>query len=226
MPVSADVVWSDNFNDGNYDGWTIYGYNFTYYPPTPADGEFSAADNTLKATGPVYNYAAHPSSVAYGNWSFSLHVVDTPTPHLIVFFLSSDFSQFLSGINGYSLVVYMDGTFRLMRHDGMPPLVEVGSYEAPGEISGWQDIIVTRNDSGQFCVYINGTVRIEEEDSTYTTSDDFCFAAESGPAIENVVISDPIDTPTPFPMDMMTIMLIVGVSVVVIAVIIIVLKRR
>ena len=21
--VSADVVWSDNFDDGNYDGWTI-----------------------------------------------------------------------------------------------------------------------------------------------------------------------------------------------------------
>ena len=22
-PVSAAVVWSDDFNDGNYDGWTI-----------------------------------------------------------------------------------------------------------------------------------------------------------------------------------------------------------
>jgi hypothetical protein len=223
VPVSADVVWSDDFNDGNYDGWTIYGYNFTFFPPTPAVGSFSAADYTLKATGPVYNYAAHPSSVAYGTWSFSVHVAHTPMDYLIIFFLVSDFSQFLSGITGYSMIVYMDGTFELKRHDGMPPVATIASYDAPGELSGLQDIRVTRSDSGQFRVSINGTVQIEEEDSTYTTADDFCFAAESGPAIDNVVVSDTIDV-TGVPLELLVIG--VGAAAVVVIVALVILKRR
>jgi len=223
MPVSAEEVWSDDFNDGDYDGWTIYGYNFTFFPPTPADGNFSAADNTLKATGPVYNYAAHPSSVAYGTWSFNVHVAHTPMDYLIIFFLVSDFSQFLSGITGYSMIVNMDGTFELKRHDGMPPVPTIGSYDAPGELSGLQDIRVTRSDSGQFRVHINGTLQMEEEDSTYTTSEDFCFASESGQAIDNVVVSDTIDV-TGGPLELLVIG--IGGAAVVVIVAVVILKRR
>jgi hypothetical protein len=114
MPVSADVLWSDDFNDGNYDGWTIHGYNFTHYPAlpiTPCDGEFSAADYTLKATGPEYNYAAPPMGYA------------------IIFFSVSNFSQFLTGFTGYSLLVYTDGRLKLKRHDGMPPIETIGKTE-------------------------------------------------------------------------------------------------
>ncbi|UCE09288.1 MAG: hypothetical protein JSW61_09945 [Candidatus Thorarchaeota archaeon] len=238
MPVSADVVWSDNFNDGDYDGWTIYGYNFTDVPfPVPSYGNFSAADNNLKATGPVYNYAARPSTVAYGTWSFSLDVVDTPMGYLVIFFVVSNFSQFLTGITGYSLIVHMDGDFNLKRHDGMPPIPTIGSYEYPGDLSGLQEIDVTRNESGLFRVFINGTLRIEVEDSTYTTSEDFCFAAESGPAIDDVVLSDTVDIePTTttttttgtdangLPLEL--IVVVIGGAAVVVILVVVLLRRR
>ena len=30
-PVSAAVVWSDDFSDGNYDGWTILEGTFAHF---------------------------------------------------------------------------------------------------------------------------------------------------------------------------------------------------
>jgi hypothetical protein len=77
----------------------------------------------------------------------------------------------------------------------MPPIETIGSYSGP-DISGLQEIDVTRSDSGQFTVYINGTPQIEVEDSTYTTSGDFCFGSESGQAIDNVVVRDDVVPPT------------------------------
>jgi hypothetical protein len=115
--------------------------------------------------------------------------------YAIIFFSVSNFSQFLTGFTGYSLLVYTDGRLKLKRHDGMPPIETIGSYSGP-DISGLQEIDVTRSDSGQFTVYINGTPQIEVEDSTYTTSGDFCFGSESGQAIDNVVVRDDVVPPT------------------------------
>jgi hypothetical protein len=55
----ATTVWSDNFDDGNYDGWTVQ------------DGNFSVAGQTLRA-GKYHARINCSSEVAYGTWSFEV----------------------------------------------------------------------------------------------------------------------------------------------------------
>jgi hypothetical protein len=65
----AEIVWSDDFEDGDTEGWTI------------TQGNLSAEDGTLRSTvegkvqgaNPDYQYlslAYYPSTVSVGTWSF------------------------------------------------------------------------------------------------------------------------------------------------------------
>ena len=86
--VRAMEVITDNFNDMDYTGWDTYGMvgNYTTTPSTTSlagAGNFSAADQTLKVTGPLgnmpYGYWSNAyidSAVSFGMWSFDLYVVN------------------------------------------------------------------------------------------------------------------------------------------------------
>ena len=74
--VQAEVVWSDDFNDGDYDGWGIQ------------RGNWSADNNYLRISneGDIY----HPSAVSKGTWSFDVYVTPTPViDHSIHFMLDA-----------------------------------------------------------------------------------------------------------------------------------------
>ncbi len=237
LPISCDAatVWSDDFNDGNYNSWTIYGLNFSTFPLTTATGEFSAADNTLKATSadPIYSYAVHSSSVVYGTWSFDLNAVDNSFHYSVVFFIAGDMSLIPTMEYAYSIIVCTDSVpttttapaILLAKHGPTPGSEIIGRYEPSDGVSGWQNIVVTRSTSGLFTVYVNGTAQISVEDTTHTTSVDFCFGSETGPAIDNVVVSDTVDFPAT---DLTVIILfgVVGIAVVVILVIYFIRFRR
>ncbi len=63
FPCKAEVVWSDNFDDGNYGGWYV------------ANGTFSAVDHTLKPVlGDNYYEIGHTSTINNGTWSFDVLV--------------------------------------------------------------------------------------------------------------------------------------------------------
>ena len=66
---AAAVVWSDNFDDGNYDGWTV------------EDGDYSVTDGALRseATGDLNNIIWYPSTTAVGTWNFSFMYDETET---------------------------------------------------------------------------------------------------------------------------------------------------
>ncbi|MHA1958364.1 MAG: hypothetical protein ACW968_15735, partial [Candidatus Thorarchaeota archaeon] len=66
LSCRADIVWSDDFNDGNYDGWTICenpGLNYN-------SSNWSAANNYLQLDQEDWGTITHPSNIAYGTWSF------------------------------------------------------------------------------------------------------------------------------------------------------------
>jgi len=201
----AAEVWSDDFNDRNYNGWTAFGLDLTTEPQTQLAANYSAADGTLQNTGPqadriVWSYAVHGSSVAYGTWSFDVNAVDTPSHHFCVWFMTLDPIV----LNGYDLAIavgrglgsgpdrLIDREFALFKHVNGRAF-RLGRYAVPGRITGWQHIDITRDKSGQFYVYVNGTLRIKAIDIQHTTSKYFMFGSEVGPALDNVVVSDTVD---------------------------------
>ena len=110
-------------------------------------------------------------------------------------------------------------------HDGDKTIIDSVHY-LPA--AGWHHIDVTRNTTGWFSVYHNGSPIMEGKDTDIDTSELFWLQFEEWQMIDNVVVSDTIDitpTTTPPPFDWLPIG--IGVSaVVIIAVLVIILKRR
>ncbi len=243
--VNATVVFTDDFEDGNYDGWTITGIyrnasdNLRYLIP----GNFTVVDGTLKAIGPVGNethwlksQASIPSSTAYGTWTFDLFIVDNPDG-LIVFHIISDAiapPETLSAFPPphstalYDLVITthnLTGESRpsiyLYRYLSMSfAVLDQEPLGSPFSIltNVWNHIEVTRNTTGYFNVYLNDTLKLSAQDNHITTSNYFTFLAESGQAIDNVTIdADPVSPSAPPEMTL----ILIGVSISAIAVIII-----
>lgn len=199
----ASVVWSDNFNDGNYDGWTVYGINsYKYGRSVRTEGSFSAADGTLRATGEptdegnLWNYIEHPSTVAWGTWSFDVYITDTPGHHFYVWFMINDWASFPLSAYGYDIALFRR-EYALWKRAGdlawggtiVLDSVRIGL----DQVYGWKHIDVTRDADGQFFVYINGTLLLEKVDTEITTSTHFRFGTEAGPALDNVVVSNTVD---------------------------------
>ncbi len=217
-PVSAAITWSDDFNDGNYDEWTIKGM----YLPIGSDwvdtaGKADIVNDELMFTGQQIfrnsTFAVHESSVAYGNWSFDVTVrpIFGSSNHTHIYFIDpkpvEEVPDFGDDFSGYDIKIYSapwtievpdwleseDDTapsFLLIKRPG---IVILGSYSVD-EIDGTQHIEVTRNETGQFKEYINGTLRIEAVNNRWTTSQSFYLTSEAGASFDNIVVSgDPVE---------------------------------
>ncbi|NHI84120.1 MAG: hypothetical protein EAX81_07440 [Candidatus Thorarchaeota archaeon] len=57
----AAIEWSDDFEDGNYDEWTVN------------RGGYSATDGVMRGTYSSFNWAHHSSTTALGTWSFDFY---------------------------------------------------------------------------------------------------------------------------------------------------------
>ena len=256
VPTSAAVIWSDDFNDGNYDGWTISGINVTSYPPpswviTELDGNFTIENGMLKAHGPEWNWAKHSSNIAYGTWSFDIHAVDSSLAHFYVTFMTMDGEAILGPSDGYAFMVATHSDrpggftgFRLYRYNDLMWSPAFGEYRTSRGPAGGYHVDITRNLAGEFNVWINGTLRMSGQDTLHTTSESFLFNTPAGSSIDNVVVSDTVDfepptttettttettmesTTPPPSTDMTMILLIGGGAILAIVVIVIILKKR
>jgi hypothetical protein len=223
MPVSASLVWSDDFNDGNYDGWTIKGI----YAPIDEDwidtsGSAAIDNGELRFTGPQifrnFSYAVHESSVAYGNWSIDVNVrpIYNSSNHTHINFIDprpvEDVPNFDGTFSGYDILIYsapwtieppdwmqpVDNTapsFLLMKRPGS---IIMGVYSVD-EINGTYHIEITRDETGRFKVYINDTLRIEAVDNRWDTCQSFYVQSDGSISFDNVIVRDdviPPDEPT------------------------------
>lgn len=212
--------WSDDFDDGDYEGWTITGYNFEPFfadmmtPPIPIQGNYSAEDGTLLSLGPrvpgLAGVASHPSTVAYGTWSFDIHITDETEEHFYVYFATDDWGDYPLHINSYDIAIVLQpgqawsweldegakSGFVLVKRNGAAlegGWQGLGSYSLYEELSGVYHIDITRDHHGNFKVYLDGDLVIEATDTEHTTSTWFRFTGEPGPAIDNVVVKDTVD---------------------------------
>lgn len=199
--VSQSGGWSDDFNDGNIDGWTVQGWNRTADPPTALPGNFTADDYTLRAYDDETNQAYHTSTVAYGSWVFDYHSVPTPNNHSYVAFVSGPATEF-DGPGWEATVPYEYGivvvngefasfnnTFILYRRNqGNINVIPLGEHDVD-VVSGWYHINITRDFEGNFEVYFNDTLEITAVETGYTTSEIFSFYTHAGPALDNIVVT-------------------------------------
>ncbi|MFW9806757.1 MAG: hypothetical protein ACFFFK_08520 [Candidatus Thorarchaeota archaeon] len=232
--AEATVVWSDNFDDGNYDGWTILGYNSTTLEPIA--GNFSAASGMLTSLDDDVNIARYTSTMTVGTWSFDLFVPDDDNNvgSIDVMFTSNGTRPFphYSSLTVSFEAWYDQNRFDLWELRGNNQGILLDHF-VPAGIEGWWNVIVTRSNVGHYKVYINGTLRMDVVNNDVTGSDYlefFCWNV-TGAAIDNIVVYDeiwPTTTPTTTapPPDARILLMIVGVGVAVLVIIAIVCLRR
>ncbi len=233
------VVWSDDFNDGNYDGWTISNntalWNGSY---GFANSNWSATNNYLQLDHEETGLITHPSSVAYGTWSFDFKTPETQLgmgTWANIRFISSDHvlwtddwddpehNSILLRFDVWTHEEPYNYTIVLYKHNGDNYTI-IDSGKVPA--AGWQHFDVTRNTTGWISVYHNGSpIPIMEGEATeITTSELFWVWSEDEQMIDNVVVSDTVDFPPTI--DWLTIAIIGASAVVIVAVMVIILKRR
>ncbi|MFX1605440.1 MAG: hypothetical protein ACFFDD_05995 [Promethearchaeota archaeon] len=213
---SAAVVWSDDFQDSDYTDWSVL------------DGEFSAADQVLRAVGSdEYHCIQHSSSVAYGNWTFDVYVNSSVSKSqwLLYSFIADEFvegSDTYSGVmvprNGYSL--NFESLFAYIRQWSNSIPTTVGRFSL--SFSGWRTISIIRDNTGHFELYYNGTLKAEMDDTTHTAGNVFGWSTKPGHGIDNIIVSE-LETPA---LTIDPLLLGAGVAIVVVVIVIVVYIRR
>ncbi|MFX0078257.1 MAG: hypothetical protein ACFE8O_03370 [Candidatus Hermodarchaeota archaeon] len=223
----ASGAWSDDFDDSDYDGWTI------------GDGSFSAADNCLEATGADWSAIEHESTVAYGNWSFWFYSNDSISSgqnRLRIYLMADDILSQSSTTdipmtNGYAIKIDPDAfgsniAFWVYRYvAGVEREITPIFVVSPDfVVYGWYHIEITRDCTGNFTLYGNDTLYFHFTETTHISSSLFGFASEQGQAFDNVEISD---TPCGgIPLEIIVIVAGVAVAVIVIVIIVVFVYRR
>ncbi|MHA1946262.1 MAG: hypothetical protein ACXAC6_07200 [Candidatus Hodarchaeales archaeon] len=183
------IVWSDNFDDGNLDGWEIIGHEWI----TPASydlwtGNASAANNELwiNGSGDFQTTAGYPSSITHGTWTFDVIAKN----FVWVSFASNNYvTNYSTSIGSdYTLVISYDSLQLWKRVDG------VGTTLYSKAISGiaghWQHVNITKDMSNRILVSINGTLRVNVTDDSLATSLHFKLITKEVAGLDNVTVSD------------------------------------
>lgn len=203
-------MWADDFDDLNYDGWTISGYDRVSWQDCL--GNFSAYDGTLKSVGLEIDVASHASSNAYGSWVFDVKVVYNESSQQeflspLVFFSTSNWSSMEHNRDGYAVrfscyntsngEVDIDTRIELGYFTPDPAGAYWTSLDVVRPIhaaNGWQHVEIIRTFSNQFSMSINQTYHLQAIDDTYTSAEVFRFMAKSGEALDNISVSGITDS--------------------------------
>jgi hypothetical protein len=201
--ANAAIIWEDNFNDGILDGWTQYAYD-NQTTPVLIEGNFSAADYTLKVLDDDINIARHESDTNVGTWSFDMFIPDDDHGTCYFEFMSNG-SSWAAGHTNASMVavgpwLQRDGVDRFIVWRwkyglmGSNWRIFANIYDVP--LHGWHHIDVSRTSDGHFYVWFNGTLKADFVENVVTSSTHLqvqCYDM-TGAAIDNIVVND---TPRP-----------------------------
>ena len=151
LASAAEHDWSDDFEDDNYDGWTII------------QGDFDVVDGNLVGTtnGPADSHCSiyHESNVSMGTWSFDVYIPLALAAHWIPVAFMAESPTHLADV--YYVVEFYNTEMFLSRYNGLSQSI-VGNYDFPGGTHcGLHHISVVRNETNYLYLYHNGTVVIE-----------------------------------------------------------------
>ena len=172
-PNTTDAVlrWTDDFNDGNLDGWTVH------------TGGFNLQNQRLEASSAISNYMSRLSPFAFGHWSFDVYTWDS-SQHggWAVHFVALDLDNPDQPRNGYYLRID-EAVYELMRRVDNVPYTMAGywSIDAWGtnrhSVSEMFHVDIVRHYDGHMYVWLNYTGAVPETgiffegwDSTFNDS--------------------------------------------------------
>ena len=207
----ASIVWSDNFNDGDLDGWKISGASYagrTEQSLVVAKGNCTIADGTIRETSTPkmsgYTYVAHPNGVNKGTWSFDVYYnkggVFNGVPVIFDFvdkdeITKAEWMQW----HGYEIRGSESGTLSMSRMDramGNPTLYGNYTNSFKATMDQWHHFDITYNGIGRFMIYVDNQLCLDLIDTRMTNFEYIGFWLQPGPAIDNVVVSDEILVPS------------------------------
>ncbi|MHA1904927.1 MAG: hypothetical protein ACW977_13265 [Candidatus Thorarchaeota archaeon] len=230
----AATVWSDDFNDGNYDGWTIPENSRVYDGDYGWNGsDWTAANQYLQLDQREFGIISHPSNVAYGTWSFDFRINETLSAHGVMgnfAFISNNIHDLDNITEGSWYFIHFEDptgvSFYISLRKYTNDVLTEYTNTTPIPVAGWHHIDVTRNTTGWFSVYHDYSLIIQELDTQIDTSEMFVLWVERGLMIDNIVVDNEVIPITPpQPVDWLPIG--IGVSaVVIVLVLVIFLKRR
>ena len=188
---TAVVVWSDDFNDGNYDGWTV------------EEGDWDASTGVLIGYVPPWVTRIWcPSTQVEGTWSFDHYNVADPPPdktftYDVHFMANGSAASPGCDISGYGFRIKELSVY-LIRWDSYKPVIlRVNIVE--GIRHNWNHYDITRNSTtGEMNVFVNGTHVLQATDTTYNLSEKFVIHLEARwslnhyDAIDNIAVDDEI----------------------------------
>jgi len=169
------IVWSDDFEDGELDGWDVWWQK----------GIYSIDDGilTIKTGGDLY----HESSVLNGTWSFDLFLDDnSDTTHEFRFTEGTYNFQNLEVKQAENTQIWVT----TQRDDGeaIPSHVDLGK-----KLSGWHHFDITREESGMIKIYLDGEFILEHfDDREFDAEKLVVMYCCSGPVLDNLVVRDKV----------------------------------
>jgi hypothetical protein len=187
---SSLTNWADDFEDGNFDDWDITGANFTSEGVVACAGGCSVVNGAMTIDGEEYTMASHDSTTAYGTWVFDLDIVNTGFGEFLVPFIGDENGLYGTISNVYLIQFYDDtGGLRFLQ---MKTGEEYQVLAEWNEGYGWKHFVITRDTSGYFCIYVNGTLKAEAVANGVTESQWFWIEAMAGPSIDNIMVNDSV----------------------------------
>ncbi len=182
--AGAAMVWSDDFNDTDYNGWTV------------ETGAFTAADSILRCTSESMGVVHHPSTVATGTWSFDF--VFSSMLHVSIIYFAVGVISDLMGNQGYQITVNNYGFTLYVVTDSATTTLD--TYTAPSGLQGRQHFGFTRDAGGLIRGYLNGSLVVEATNTEHSTVNYFLAHMFEDESLDNIVVSNTVDiTPTTGP---------------------------
>jgi len=190
----AEVVWSDDFNDGDFEEWSV------------SSGIWPVINGTLQGqtiTEGSYCIINKTSTIAYGTWSFDVKLQNEKNLYLSFIDYNSTFATF-----GYYYELQIrprtsSVRFNFYKVEGLyntrKTFIDYTIYEELH--STWHHIDITRELDGKFSFYLDTILIFEVVNNNINTSDSFIFTSnQNGAYIDNIVVSDTVDIKPPTPL--------------------------
>jgi len=174
--LELSIVWSDDFEDGDYSGWEELG----------SPGFFYVNEGVLTVGPDIAAAILHRSEVAYGTWSFDVFISDKSHAHHHIGIMYDE-----EGIYGLGIEINtkQKTVINFFKTESGVKSIEAG-FETEGQISGWNHIDITRDEEGHSTVYLNREPILKYTGELSITPYWFCFSGPVGSVLDNVVVRD------------------------------------